>query len=395
MDSSPLTTEALIVGGGPAGLAASIALRQHGIDCVVVEARSPGIDKACGEGLMPDSLKALGSLGVHLSESDGHAFHGIRYANSAHRVDATFPHGAGLGIRRPRLHSLLAEQAGAAGARLLWDSHIKLAASPSPGATGQTAQINGQPIRFRWLIGADGEASSVRRWARLDAARKQEVRYGFRRHYQVAPWSDFVEVYWGASGQFYVTPVARDCVGVVFITRDRRRKPTSDSGSEGGDPFFDFPEIAGRLSGAPMVSQQRGAVSATRRLHRVATESVALIGDASGSVDAITGEGMALAFRQAHALAEAIASGSLNSYQTAHRNIGRLPHAMGWLMLTLDRWPALQTRAMQALAGNPGLFQDLLSAHVGAKGLWSVSLRSGPSFGWNLLTRPPIARGTL
>ena len=35
----PATTEVLIVGGGPAGLAASIALRQRGIDCTVVEAR--------------------------------------------------------------------------------------------------------------------------------------------------------------------------------------------------------------------------------------------------------------------------------------------------------------------------------------------------------------------
>src|ERR1035437_5187688 len=82
------STEALIVGGGPAGLAAAIALRQRGIDCTVVEARMPGIDKACGEGLMPDSREALAQLGVTLTESDGQVFRGIRFENSVHRVDA-------------------------------------------------------------------------------------------------------------------------------------------------------------------------------------------------------------------------------------------------------------------------------------------------------------------
>lgn len=40
----------MIIGGGPAGLAAAIALRQKGIDCMVVETLEPPIDKCCGEG---------------------------------------------------------------------------------------------------------------------------------------------------------------------------------------------------------------------------------------------------------------------------------------------------------------------------------------------------------
>src|ERR1017187_899773 len=119
------TTEVLIVGGGPAGLAAAIAFRQRGIHYTVVEARPNSIDKACGEGLMPDSRESLAQLGVTLDESDGHLFHGIRFENSIHSVDARFPRGEGIGVRRPHLHALLATRAVQAGAYLLFNSHIQ------------------------------------------------------------------------------------------------------------------------------------------------------------------------------------------------------------------------------------------------------------------------------
>ncbi|HEY4380069.1 MAG TPA: NAD(P)/FAD-dependent oxidoreductase [Acidobacteriaceae bacterium] len=374
------TTEVLIVGGGPAGLAASIALQQRGIGCAVVEARPPAIDKACGEGLMPDSRETLAELGVHLGDSDGHLFRGIRFENSLHRVDAHFPRGAGIGVRRPRLHSLLAARAEEAGARLLWSSRVQLPVlSNAERATYRTANINGQPIQFRWLIGADGQASAVRKSAGLDRARSRSLRFGFRTHYRIAPWSDLVEVHWGRTGQLYITPVAPDCVCIVYITRNPR--------ADRSNILAEFPKIAARLQGAEIVSQQRGAVTASCKLHRVATGFVALIGDASGSADAITGEGLAISFRQAHALAQSIESGSLQPYCRAHRRIGKLPIAMGELMLTLDRWPALQVRAMRGFAGTPAFFQELLQAHMGEKSLASVLLRRGPRFGWSLLTK--------
>ena len=328
---------------------------------------------------MPDSRASLAQLGVTLSDSDGHPFRGIRFENPFHRVNAYFPTGTGLGVRRPHLHTLLTNRAAEAGAQLLFNTRVQLPATPPGPGSFSTAHINGQPIRFRWLIGADGQASSVRKWAGLDRALHRSLRYGFRNHYRVAPWSDFVEVHWGHGGQLYVTPVAPDCVCIVYITRDSHCDRTNI--------LEQFPEVARRLQGIDAVSQQRGAVSASCKLHRVATSSVALIGDASGSADAITGEGLAICFRQAHSLAASIHSGSLEPYRRAHRRIGRMPHAMGTLMLTLDRWPALEVRALRVFADTPVFFRELLHAHMGERSLASVVLRRGPRFGWDLLMK--------
>ena len=77
--------DALIVGGGPAGLASAIALRQKGLDVLVADALRPPIDKACGEGLMPDAQKDLAALGVQLTGHDGAAFDGIAFLSGATR----------------------------------------------------------------------------------------------------------------------------------------------------------------------------------------------------------------------------------------------------------------------------------------------------------------------
>ncbi|MDP9049316.1 MAG: hypothetical protein M3O31_01125, partial [Acidobacteriota bacterium] len=240
--------------------------------------------------------------------------------------------------------------------------------------------------RFRWLVGADGQSSTVRRWAGLDRARSRGVRYGFRTHYRTDPATttiDMVEVHWGRGGQLYLTPVAPDCVCVVYITRDLHRL----SANVRSNILAEFPRVAERFQQAEVVSRQRGAVTASCKLYNVATDSIALIGDASGSADAITGEGLAISFRQALALADSIHSGSLESYRRVHQQIGKLPIAMGELMLTLDRWPRLQVRAIRALASTPLIFQDLLHAHMGEKSLASVLLRCGPRFGWSLLIK--------
>ena len=277
-------TDVLIVGGGPAGLAAAIAARMHGLRALVVDRDSAPIDKACGEGLMPDNLEVLSCLGVSLDRYTTGEFRGIKFVGFEGSVAADFPCGTGRGIRRVLLHQALLDHARAAGVETLWRVRVSL-------GDRRLVAVNGNPVRYRWLVGADGQNSSVRRWAGLDHGRMHSERIGLRRHFRVRPWSEFVEIHWGQHGQAYVTPVGGDEVCVALISRERF------SSFEAG--LAQFATLARHLSTAQPCSPVRGSLTVSRHLTRVTRGNVALIGDASGSVDAITGEGLAIGFRQA------------------------------------------------------------------------------------------------
>ena len=127
-----------------------------------------------------------------------------------------------------------------------------------------------------------------------------------------------------------------------------------------------FPVLASRLGSAEPIGPPRGGISMSVKLPAVTRGRIALVGDASGSVDAVTGEGLALAFRQASALATALATGDLSTYDAAHREIGRMPRLMARLLLLMDGRDGLRRRALRTLAAHPRTFSRLLAVHVGA-----------------------------
>lgn len=336
-----MQTDILVIGGGPAGLVAAIAARLKGFEVTVADAARPPIDKACGEGVLPAGVEVLRQLGVQLSDDDALPFRGIRFLDAGASVEARFRWGPGLALRRTRLHGILASRASDLGVRLLW------------GTRGSDAS---QLPSYRWIVGADGQNSSVRHAAGLDAASRESVRFGFRRHYRVSPWTDFVEVHWGSRCQIYVTPVSQDEIGIALLSRDSHLRLD--------DALREFPELQRKLRGAEATSAERGAVTVSRRLRRVFRGHTVLVGDASGSVDAITGEGLSLSFHQAVALSEALGSGELASYQAEHSRLARRPAFVASLLLSLDRFPSLRRSVLRMLALDPPIFAKLLTRYA-------------------------------
>jgi flavin-dependent dehydrogenase len=367
------TWDVFVVGGGPAGLATAIAARRHGLSVLVADGAIPPIDKSCGEGLMPDGVQALATLGVNIAEDESYPFRGIRFVNDGATAAASFPRGSAYGIRRTHLHQAMSDHAEACGVRILWQAAVT-------GLHPEGAMVAGKPVRARWIVGADGTGSRVRTWAKLnpgesDAARNKKLRFAFRRHYHVAPWTDFMELHWGRDCQVYVTPIGQEvCVALISSSPKLRLE----------NALSEFPELSARLDGAQYTSSERGAITVTRRLRRVYSGRTVLVGDASGGVDAITGEGLCLTFRQAALLGECLASGDLARYQRGHHAMGRRPALMSRMMLFMAKHSQLRKRTMQVFERNPSAFAGMLAMHVG-EGSTRDHLSNGIAMGWELL----------
>jgi flavin-dependent dehydrogenase len=332
--------DVLVAGGGPAGLATAIRCAQAGLSVTVAEPRTGPVDKACGEGLMPGAVSRLAELGVHPA---GVPFRGIRYLSPRCQADAPFRHGAGLGVRRTTLHAALSERVAA------------LAIPVLPARITEFAQdeagVSAAGLRVRYLVAADGLHSGIRRACGLDPRAARQPRYGLRRHYRLAPWADLVEVYWAAGSEAYVTPVAAGLVGVAVL---------------GGSGSFDdrlaaFPALRERLGGAAPASSVRGAGPLRQDVrHRVAGR-VLLVGDASGYLDALTGEGIGMALAQAAALADCVAAGRPGEYERAWRRASRRARVLTTGLLWSRNQPLLGPRIVPAAGRLPWLFTGIVN----------------------------------
>jgi flavin-dependent dehydrogenase len=365
-----LETDVFVIGGGPAGLAAAIAARQKGFTVMLADGAEPSIDKACGEGLLPETLAALRDLGVSLNEEASYPFKGISFVDADSTIATDFTQGYGLGVRRTVLHAALAQHAENCGVQLFWKT-------PVSGITSEGVYLPHGFVRARYIIGADGNGSRVRRWIGLGGSTRKH-RHAIRRHYGLRPWSDYIEIYWGPRTQAYITPVSQQEVCVV-VMGDHPIDATFERA------FALWPQLHQRLAGAELSSRERGAISATRRLANVTRGNVVLVGDASGTVDAITGDGLRLSFSHALSLADALALEDLAIYERAHRELARSPMWIGRTMIGLGRRELLRNRVMRGLASRPRAFATLLASHT-AKLSMVAWITSGFRLGWQFLT---------
>jgi len=374
------SADVVIVGGGPAGLAAAIALRQAGADVLIADAQEPPIDKSCGEGLMPDSRNVLSRLGIELACSNGAPFSGIRFLDAQSSATAEFTRGEGIGVRRLVLHRLLLDRAADLGVRMRWKTIVELRLSHTP-------MLDGKALRYSYLIGADGEASRTRAWAGLNAGILRNRRFGFRAHFLLADDGDMgaysgasqVEVHWGDEGQAYVTPIGERKVCVAVVSRSHKPEVFAKV-------MDSLPVLRKTLSRAKQLTPQRGAVTTTSSFRRVTRDNIALVGDASGSADAITGEGLSMSFRQALLLRDSIVEGSLERYQVQHPDILRPPQQMARVLLLMDRHAILRRRVLKAFMARPDLFAAMLRVHLHEEDLPNIVLRHGAAFGRQLLS---------
>jgi len=330
----------LVAGGGPAGLATALHGARAGLDVVVVEPRIGPIDKACGEGLMPHTVRQLERLGV---AAPGKPLRGITYLDGHRHVSAQFRSGTGRGVRRTALHAALLDAATAAGVRFVHDAVGEL--------TQDAGSVHAGGLRARYLVAADGLHSPIRRSLGLALPCGGPRRWGIRRHVQIAPWTDYVEVHWAPAAEAYVTPVADHCVGIAILTS---RRGGFDS------HFGEFSDLRDRVHGRQH-GPDRAAGPLRQEVRSRRAGRVLLVGDAAGYVDALTGEGLGLAFGAAELLVGCIVADRPGDYDRQWRKMSRRYRLLTAGLVKASAYAPLRSRIVPAATALPRIFAGFVN----------------------------------
>jgi menaquinone-9 beta-reductase len=370
----------LIIGGGPAGLAAGIVFARNGLRTILIEKKRFPVDKACGEGLMPVGVQSLYELGAQsfLSKADFQPFKGVQYQiEGGQSASGLFSNGEGWGIRRTILSQALLNSA---------LKHPALEIVEGEQATLHHLTENQLEIAVgktvykpRLVVGADGRSSSVRKWAGITGKPQSPYRWGAVQHFPTAPWSEMVEVHWGKDVEAYITPVGPEEISLAFLWDRRRFSMPGPKKNYYNSLMGSFRELQDRLAGAQPSSPILAAGPLEQPAQSVTAEGILLAGDAAGYLDAITGEGLSLAFASALALEELvvplflengakgkiISKRDLRKYADEHKRILRAYLNVTQLVLFLARHPTFLKSAVTILDRKPNFFQHFLNANMG------------------------------
>lgn len=330
-----------VAGAGPVGLAVAIAAARAGLQVQVFDPRTAPIDKACGEGLMPEALARLWQLGIDPAGLD---FTGIRYIAPGGSAVAHFDAGPGRGVRRTLLQDLMQTRA--------QDLGVQLSAERITSVVQRTDSVQVDGINARYLVGADGLHSQVRGALRIPVHPGRWHRYGIRQHFEVQPWTDVVEVYWLPDAELYVTPVDVSTVGVAVL---------GTAPLDLASAIARVPALAWRLKDARRVSSTRGAGPMHTHVARKRAGRALLVGDASGYVDALTGEGLRMGFAQAHAAVSCILAGDLDNYESEWHRITRSYRMLTSTLLFAARHARVRRALVPAAQAAPWMFTRIVN----------------------------------
>jgi 2-polyprenyl-6-methoxyphenol hydroxylase-like FAD-dependent oxidoreductase len=358
-------------------MAAALELHRAGRQVLVIDAGgSP--EKVCGEGLLPPGWLALEALGVAELVEEKAPITELVYRMPDPRTGVlrslTAPIGRpSFGVRREVLCRAFARAAEGCGLEIWRPARFR---GVRFGPTLLQVEIQLGPaqaasvrVDCRYLIGADGLHSTVRREAGLQSAKPRSFSRWGTRIYLRNQSSQGVTVTLGDGVESYMTPLGGDLSGLAFIWSPQALgRPLPGTGPIWHRLLDRFPPSF--REALPPEEAFFGSDRAIGPLHQLVTSPlhpsgrIALVGDAAGYLDALTGEGLCLGMLQAQALTRLLLQNRVQLYPAQHRAIKLRHQFVIHLLLRLFAHPALKERAFSSLLGAPGMFAALIAMAV-------------------------------
>jgi geranylgeranyl reductase family protein len=295
-----------VIGGGPAGCSAAIALASHGVTVIVVERGCRGRDKACGDALISEAVKELDRLGlndVSLTALGGRPFDRldfVRYGRLTLRRRLSHP--GGWTVPRARLDQALRDRATAAGVQVLYEATgVGIDGTRGTLVTTVKRQQQAIPLESAAVVLATGGLDALP--GRLGIG-GQPLRAASLRAYAKscptdAPIFSFVDRQ--MVGYSWCFPMADGTANVGVCTGSPSRMKRLRRMFDQYTDRQGFVTLGGTIGGPGTLWSGNG-----RSWHQ--PRGIVSCGDAAGLVDPMTGEGITGALYSGNLAGEAVAA---------------------------------------------------------------------------------------
>jgi flavin-dependent dehydrogenase len=380
----------IVVGAGVAGSSSAIWLGQEGYRVLLLDRATFPRHKTCGEGIMPEGVAILTSLGLlraMAQQGAGRAV-GIRFRSRtgvwAQADFPAIPHtpAYSLVLRRFELDQLLLERAGKTPNVTVREGFavteavyvVDTVQGVSGHATGATDKT--ETFRAPLTIAADGMHSRFHGRYGIERHVHPRQRWGLAGHLTgVEDLGPYIEVLFQGQSEIYMAPLANGLTLVAILAEKRVMQAFRGNLAQA---YLDFlkaaPGLAPRIQHSEVVPPvgARGPLGFSVR--PVFAPGLLLVGDSAGFVDPITGEGMTLALKSARSVVPIVRQAFarrdfgrevLGAYADVRSRVVEDVSRLTQLMLAVSRFPWLADRAIRRLSADPALFQKLLGIAAG------------------------------
>jgi flavin-dependent dehydrogenase len=376
----------IVLGGGPAGSHLALRLARLGRRVALVEARTFPRAKPCGEFMSPGCLGLLAELDLlqpvreagacRIARMELHGYGRTARGGTLGRDLGAGRYVHGLALRREVLDEISLRAAARRPEVTLFEGRraVGLLRDAAGGVVGvRLAGAHGgeEPLRAAFTVGADGLRSLVARslGVRRELAARRKLAFVCR--FRGVEAQSHAEVHFVDRGYFIAAPVDDGLLTLNFILEVGAWPGGVDKLAFLRARCAQAPALAKRLRGAQADGPVRAVGPLAATTTRQAFDGAALVGDACGFVDPLTGEGLYYAMRGAALLApvlhRALADGrrdrgAIRAYERARRRELGPRTLLARALQGCVRRPALAARLMAFLASRPRLLDLVLTA---------------------------------